>query len=129
MSILQRSVTADLITPFKHAICDNYKAVEKRIQEAVHLRFGLPAQLSDEWTKAIKRADSNAAFSRQSTSPALMNWKLAGYSPFAARATRARSYPGQPNRGCPRMIVSDNGTEFTSNAILAWQEERRIEWH
>lgn len=28
-------------------------------------------------------------------------------------------------RGCPRMIVSDNGTEFTSNAILAWQEEQR----
>jgi len=26
-------------------------------------------------------------------------------------------------RGCPRMIVSDNGAEFTSNAILAWQEE------
>src|SRR6202012_1919333 len=26
-------------------------------------------------------------------------------------------------RGCPRTIVSDNGTEFTSNAILAWQEE------
>jgi putative transposase len=32
-------------------------------------------------------------------------------------------------RGCPRMIVSDNGTEFTSNAILAWQEELGIEWH
>ncbi len=27
------------------------------------------------------------------------------------------------------MIVSDNGTEFTSNAILAWQEELGIEWH
>src|ERR1700761_1882191 len=27
-------------------------------------------------------------------------------------------------RGCPRMIVSDNGTELTSNAILAWQQER-----
>ncbi len=27
------------------------------------------------------------------------------------------------------MIVSDNGTEFTSNAILAWQEDRDIEWH
>ncbi len=26
------------------------------------------------------------------------------------------------SRGFPRMIVSDNGTEFTSNAILAWQE-------
>ena len=27
------------------------------------------------------------------------------------------------------MIVSDNGTEFTSNAIPAWQQERDIEWH
>ena len=27
------------------------------------------------------------------------------------------------------MIVSDNGTEFTSNAILAWQQERDVEWH
>jgi putative transposase len=32
-------------------------------------------------------------------------------------------------RGRPRMIVSDNGTEFTSNAILAWQQEREVEWH
>jgi putative transposase len=32
-------------------------------------------------------------------------------------------------RGSPRMIVSDNGTEFTSNAILAWQQERDVEWH
>jgi len=27
------------------------------------------------------------------------------------------------------MIVSDNGTELTSNAILAWQEDRPVEWH
>ena len=27
------------------------------------------------------------------------------------------------------MIVSDNGTELTSNAVLAWSEEARIEWH
>ena len=31
--------------------------------------------------------------------------------------------------GKPAMIVSDNGTEFTSNAILAWAQERRIAWH
>ena len=24
---------------------------------------------------------------------------------------------------------SDNGTELTSNAILRWQEERKVEWH
>jgi putative transposase len=32
-------------------------------------------------------------------------------------------------RGLPCMIVSDNGTELTSHAILAWQEERGVEWH
>ena len=33
-------------------------------------------------------------------------------------------------RGCrPAMIVSDNGTELTSHAILRWQEERSVLWH
>ncbi len=32
-------------------------------------------------------------------------------------------------RGYPGMIVSDNGTELTSNAILAWQQARGVEWH
>lgn len=32
-------------------------------------------------------------------------------------------------RGKPGMIVSDNGTELTSNAILAWSAETRVEWH
>ena len=27
------------------------------------------------------------------------------------------------------LIVSDNGTELTSNAILKWQEERRVKRH
>lgn len=32
-------------------------------------------------------------------------------------------------RGKPLMIVSDNGTELTSLAILRWAQDRRIEWH
>ena len=32
-------------------------------------------------------------------------------------------------RGQPCMVVSDNGTELTSNAILKWSEEHGIEWH
>jgi putative transposase len=32
-------------------------------------------------------------------------------------------------RGKPGMIVSDNGTELTSNAVLEWCSEARIEWH
>ena len=33
------------------------------------------------------------------------------------------------NRKSPAMIVSDNGTEFTSMAILLWSQERLVEWH
>jgi len=32
-------------------------------------------------------------------------------------------------RGRPRMIVSDNGTELTSNAILLWASQTKVEWH
>lgn len=32
-------------------------------------------------------------------------------------------------RGTPGMIVSDHGTEFTSNAILAWSKDHEIKWH
>jgi putative transposase len=32
-------------------------------------------------------------------------------------------------RGKPRMIVSDNGTEFTSNAILRWADDHKVAWH
>jgi putative transposase len=31
--------------------------------------------------------------------------------------------------GKPACIVSDNGTEFTSRAILRWASENRVEWH
>jgi len=32
-------------------------------------------------------------------------------------------------RGKPVMIVSDNGTELTSNAVIAWAASVRVEWH
>ena len=32
-------------------------------------------------------------------------------------------------RGRPLTCVSDNGTELTSMAILAWSQEHRVEWH
>jgi putative transposase len=31
--------------------------------------------------------------------------------------------------GKPACIVSDNGTEFTSKAILKWANENGVEWH
>ena len=32
-------------------------------------------------------------------------------------------------RGRPSTVVSDNGTELTSTAILRWSQERWIGWH
>jgi putative transposase len=32
-------------------------------------------------------------------------------------------------RGKPKTIVSDNGTEMTSHTIFKWAQDRQIEWH
>lgn len=32
-------------------------------------------------------------------------------------------------RGKPKMMVSDNGSELTSNAILTWADQSRVAWH
>ena len=32
-------------------------------------------------------------------------------------------------RGKPNTIVSDNGTELTSNAILQWADDHKVAWH
>ena len=32
-------------------------------------------------------------------------------------------------RGKPQMFVSDNGTEFTSNAMLVWAKDHGVNWH
>jgi putative transposase len=33
------------------------------------------------------------------------------------------------SRGRPAMIVSDNGTELTSRAVLRWSQEMQVGWH
>ncbi|ABS66293.1 hypothetical protein Xaut_1042 [Xanthobacter versatilis] len=40
-----------------------------------------------------------------------------------------RTCSPRSGRGRPKMIVSDNGSEFTSNAILGWADAARVEWH
>lgn len=55
-------VIGDLISPFKAAIGNNYKAVEARLSTAIHVRFSLPAQLPTNQSALIKKADKIAAF-------------------------------------------------------------------
>ena len=55
-------VIGDMITPFKAALGLRYRVIEARLQEAVHIRFGLPAELPPSIAHSIKRADRMAAF-------------------------------------------------------------------
>ena len=32
-------------------------------------------------------------------------------------------------RGKPKKVVSDHGSELTSNAILSWADQSRVAWH
>ena len=66
-----------MISPFKAVIGDSYKAVEKRLLAAIHLRFGLPAKLPEDLKALIKAADRSAAY--------LEATRLAGFAEDEAR--------------------------------------------
>jgi 5'-deoxynucleotidase YfbR-like HD superfamily hydrolase len=55
-------VIGDMISPFKAVMGGAYKAVESRLQAAIHLRFGLPAELPQAIKKLAKRADIICAY-------------------------------------------------------------------
>ena len=55
-------VVGDLISPFKAAIGIDYKALEERLQAAIHLRFQLPASPPAILKALFKRADHLSAY-------------------------------------------------------------------
>jgi 5'-deoxynucleotidase YfbR-like HD superfamily hydrolase len=55
-------VIGDMISPFKAVLGEDYKAVEKRLLAAIHIRFGLPAVLAPDIVRQIKDADRGAAY-------------------------------------------------------------------
>ncbi len=54
-------VVGDMISPFKNAIGLDYRAMEDRLQQAIHIRFGLPPSCTPSLKKLIKKADLQAA--------------------------------------------------------------------
>ena len=70
-------VIGDMISPFKAVLGGNYRAVEKRLLAAIHIRFGLPAELDAAIVRQIKSADRGAAY--------LEATELAGFSDAEAR--------------------------------------------
>lgn len=55
-------VIGDMISPVKHAVGDGYGVLDERLTAAIHLRFGLPAQVPAKIKKQIKKADKISAW-------------------------------------------------------------------
>jgi 5'-deoxynucleotidase YfbR-like HD superfamily hydrolase len=84
-------VIGDLISPFKAALSLDYKAFEKKLLAAIHLRFGLPTELPEEITKLIKRADKLAAY-----------YEAIGLAGFSRE--EARRFFGSPRGLGPKLV-------------------------
>jgi uncharacterized protein len=85
-------VIGDLISPFKAALALDYRAFEAKLLAAIHIRFGLPAELPSEVSKLIKRADKIAAYYDATA--------LAGFS-----VEEARRFFGQPRGLKPGLVA------------------------
>ena len=103
-------VIGDMISPFKAVIGDAYKAVEQRLLAAIHVCFGLPAELSRDLVDVIKAADQAAAY--------LEATRLAGF-----QALEARRFFGRPPTLSPR-VERDYLTPWPANAAEARYLER-----
>jgi 5'-deoxynucleotidase YfbR-like HD superfamily hydrolase len=55
-------VIGDMISPVKAAVGQAYADLDTRLTAAIHMRFGLPAQIPDVIKKQIKRADRLSAW-------------------------------------------------------------------
>ncbi len=76
-------VVGDMISPFKAALGVDYKAFENRLLSAIHVRFGLAAEIPQSLADAIKLADKTSAY--------LEATQLAGFS-----LDEGRRFFGQP---------------------------------
>lgn len=55
-------VIGDMISPVKAAVGPGYETLDDRLMAAIHIRFGLPAQVPPAIKKQIKKADKVSAW-------------------------------------------------------------------
>ncbi len=77
-------VIGDMISPVKAAVGPGYEDLDKRLSAAIHIRFGLPAQVPPRLKARIKKADKISAW--------LEATQIAGFS-----AAEASKFFGKPD--------------------------------
>jgi 5'-deoxynucleotidase YfbR-like HD superfamily hydrolase len=78
-------VIGDMISPVKSAVGPDYGALDDRLATAIHIRFGLPAEVPKSVKRQIKKADKISAWMEAT--------QIAGFS--EAEATK---FFGRPDR-------------------------------
>ena len=99
-------VVGDLISPFKAAVGINYKALEEKLQMAIHLRFGLPAHIPATLKTLFKRADHLSAYYEAT--------QLAGFE-----EAEARRLFGAPPKGLKTPRLAPLSTAEAQAQFLA----------
>lgn len=82
-------VIGDMISPVKAAVGPGYGALDDRLAAAIHLRFGLPAEVPKATKRLIKKADRVSAW--------LEATQIAGFS-----EVEATKFFGRPD---PKVIA------------------------
>ena len=104
-------VIGDMISPFKAVIGDAYKAVERRLLTAIHLRFGLPAQSAPELETLIKTADRAGGLSRSDPARRLRGRRSAAVLRPAAGILR------RDGARLPQTLAGRDGAGALSRAV------------
>lgn len=100
-------VIGDMISPFKAVMGGNYQTVEKRLEDAIHVRFALPTDIKPKIQKQIKQADQVAAYYEAIT--------LAGFN-----TDEALRYFGQPEGVTAEGLdLTPRPTQQVEGAFLA----------
>ena len=112
-------VIGDMISPFKTILGASYKDVESRLEQAIHLRFELPAITPQKLKRTIKKADQICAWFEAV--------QLAGFSEAEANKLFGRP-PAQVSLQLAPQSVGLAQTAFLDR-FAALQEALTLEVH
>jgi len=99
-------VIGDMISPVKAAVGPGYGALDERLTQAIHLRFGLPAILPKPVKRLIKKADTLSAW--------LEATQIAGFS-----RVEADRYFGRPAVDLSGVVIAPRPPAEVRAAYIA----------
>jgi hypothetical protein len=102
-------VIGDMISPFKAALGVDYRRFETHLEQAIHIRFGLPPTMPAQLKKRVKQADHACAYFEATL--------LVGFSDAVAR-----TFFGTPPAGYNIIIEPQSSNDSKALFISRFNE-------